>query len=303
MEGLSGEKACTDCPVDEFCACDGADILFDVDRVMEQELVDVGEGVRMTEPVRMRTALMTGDGVRVSLSHKGVLAVYDNTQDIVQLTNLSTGRQVDMMVEATSLMGFYDDKALLLTCWMPLREATVESVFSAPSVKTFTRIEGTSGVSPCTDTSLLQTRRVLYCPTTDGRLFAFNVDTRAITEADVGRKVSSVACLTGVGCNVEAVFKDNDDKCTYALNRNSTVTRVSERHEGDLTAMFPSAAEPGNIARAVLKYWDFVKGGNSVSMNRLMEFDGDSVVRVFRDVFLGYDYETRSWAVFRLINP
>ena len=44
-EDFFEEKACINCSVDIFCACDDADTLFDVDRVMRQKLVDLGEGV------------------------------------------------------------------------------------------------------------------------------------------------------------------------------------------------------------------------------------------------------------------
>lgn len=53
----------------------------------------------------------------------------------------------------------------------------------------------------------------------------------------------------------------------------------------DLIVVFQSAAEQDNITRAVFKYRDFVKGDNSVSTNHLMELDGDSVVRVYRNAF------------------
>ena len=46
------EKACINCSIDRYCACDGADMLFDVDSVIRKKLIDVGQGVKMTEPIK-----------------------------------------------------------------------------------------------------------------------------------------------------------------------------------------------------------------------------------------------------------
>ena len=71
----------------------------------------------------------------------------------------------------------------------------------------------------------------------------------------------------------------------------------------DPIVVFQSATEQNNITRAVFKYWDFVKGDNLVSTNHLMELDGDSVARAYRNAFLGYAHDTRPWAAFPLISP
>ena len=84
-EGFFREKACINCSVDEYCACDGADVLFDIEGVMKKELVDVGQGVKMTEPIEVKKGLMTGNSIYASLSHNGILAICANW-DAVQFT-------------------------------------------------------------------------------------------------------------------------------------------------------------------------------------------------------------------------
>ena len=42
-ESFSKEKACINCSVDVFCACEGANVLFDVGSVLRKELIDVGQ--------------------------------------------------------------------------------------------------------------------------------------------------------------------------------------------------------------------------------------------------------------------
>lgn len=74
-EGFFRESVCINCPIDNFCACDGANVLFDIDGVMRKKLIDLGEGVKMTEPIKMEKKLVTGWSIFASLSHHGILAI------------------------------------------------------------------------------------------------------------------------------------------------------------------------------------------------------------------------------------
>ena len=65
-----------------------------------------------------------------------------------------------MNVENYSLVGFYDDEILLLTWKESLREGNVESVFENSTIKTFKKINTTENVTPWTDVSLLNERRI-----------------------------------------------------------------------------------------------------------------------------------------------
>ena len=71
-EGFFKEKACVNCSIDNYCACDGADILFGIEGVMRKELVDVGQGAKMAEPIKAEKRPMTGGRTSTSLS-KGCL--------------------------------------------------------------------------------------------------------------------------------------------------------------------------------------------------------------------------------------
>ena len=269
---------------------------------MRQRLVSVGEGVKISEPVKVERGLVTGSYIYASLSHQGVLAIY--AYKSVQLTNLNTNRQVKMRVWNESITGFYNDKALMLTYETHLREAVVEEVFSNPNIKTFKRIKGTGKAFPWTDVSLLQERRVLYYPTIDDELFAFNVDTRTNTEIDVGRRVWYVASLTGIDCGVKAVFQSNDDDCTYTLNTDDTVTKVGGEQNNWLTALLPSTSSPKSVKDGVFMYENrLVKDGKEIDTSHLIRFNGYSTIRVYKDIFLVYDKSTKSWVLVRITVP
>lgn len=305
------ENTYIDCSIDCYCACDGAKTLFDIEEVMKKKLIDVGQGVKMSKPLKIKRRLLTGEWNFASLSHQGILAIYveedygkkHNCKRTIQFSNLNNDRQVRVKVEKSSPVGFYDNMVLLLTWEKPLREATVSSVFRNPRIETFRAIEGTGDVSALADVSLLQNRRVLYYPTIYYELFSFNVDTRVVTEINVGKKVHTIASFTGIYCNVELLFRDNLNS-VYTLNMNDTVTKVAEGQKFSITALLPLASNPENISNAVFKYSDsLIRNENIIKTEHLIEFGHYSIVRVYKDVFLTYDKSVKSWVLVRIVTP
>ena len=113
-EGFFREKACINCPIDKYIASDNASLIFDIDGVLRKELVDVGQGVRMSEPLKVEKGLMIGRCIFASLSHQGVFAIYISG-NMTQFTDLNTHRHVKMEVEKDTLVAYYDNMVLLLT--------------------------------------------------------------------------------------------------------------------------------------------------------------------------------------------
>ena len=106
-------KYCANTEIGEFSAFPSVEEVFDIEDVMEKELIDVGQGVKMTEPLKVEKGLIAGG--YVSLSHQGILAIctYSNSKYIIQFTNLNTNIPFKIEVENTSIVGFYDNVALL----------------------------------------------------------------------------------------------------------------------------------------------------------------------------------------------
>ena len=143
----------------------------------------------------------------------------------------------------------------------------------------------------------------MYYPTTNGKLFAFNVNTRTNTEIDVGGKVWNVASLTGIDCGVNVLFKSGDN-CTYAWNMDNTVTQVGEKQDNALTAFFPSKSNPKSVKNSVFLYDScLVKNGKVIHSNYMVGFYENSTIRVYKDIFLTYDDNIESWVLVRIIVP
>ena len=97
-------------------------------------------------------------------------------------------------------------------------------------------------------------------------------------------------------------FQDYDDKCTYTLNIDDTVTQVNGGQGNFFTALFPSTSNPESVKDGVFKYNDcFVKDGKEIDTDHLIKFSWCSTIRVYRDVFLTYDTKTKSWVLVRII--
>ena len=276
----------------------------------------------MSEPVKVEKRLLSGWEVHVSLSHQGILAICacSDRYYFVQLTNLNDNRQVEMAVQHRTSVGFYDGMILFLDTCMPLREATVNEIFENPTINILKIIEGTTDVNSDADVSSLNVKRELCYHAWD-TLFSFNVDTRMNTRIGVVENIRSIASFTGIACGLKAVFYACEEEknniyeeeeeeeyycyhyCTYTLNMDNTITKLSERQDYGLTILFPLASNPENINNAIFKYCDLMKYGNKIDISHLIRFGNYSVIRVYRDIFLVYEWNIESWVLVRIVVP
>ena len=97
-KGFFREKACINCSIDKYCAFNGANILSTIDTVMRKELIDVGQGVKMTEPTKVEKGLRTGDSVFASLSHQGILAVCTGSRPDWRHMDLSKEMDLSILI-------------------------------------------------------------------------------------------------------------------------------------------------------------------------------------------------------------
>lgn len=301
-----GEPACIDCPVDKFCACDDADVLFDIDGVMRKKLIDVGQGVKLSEFLKVEKELLTGQDIYASLSHQGILAicVSSDQRSTIQFTDLNNNIQVKMSIEGDTLAAYYDNMILILTYRKPLREATVESVFNNPTVDTFDAIEGTLDVCAATDVSLLHVRRVLHYTSND-LLLSFNIDTRVYDDG-IGRPgLCALASLTGIDSGFEYMYDSDTFTKSIRCMTCSEAEKDNDYYYHDMDAIFPSNSDPEDIDRAIFRFGrDLVQNREKIDIRHLIQLDWDrSIVRIYRDIFLAYDRKTESWVLLRVFVP
>ena len=105
--------------------------------------------------------------------------------------------------------------------------------------------------------------------------------------------------------NTNEEKKESDSEYSiYTLNMDNTVTKVNEKQDTWPTTLFPLTSDPKNIKDVVFMYGNsLMKGENMINTSKLIKFICYSVIRVYRDIFLAYDCNTKSWVILRLIIP
>ena len=141
----------------------------------------------------------------------------------------------------------------------------------------------------------------------DNKLFSFNVDTKMNVEIDLGQKFGTIASLTGIDCEMKAAFKYSryNTGSIYTLNMDNSVTKVNEKQYDYVTRIFPSVINPKNITGAMFKYeCNIIKDRNRINTDDLIRFGCYySVIRIYQDIFLVYDENTKSWVILRIVTP
>ncbi len=297
--------------INGYEAFEGVDNIFDIDSVMGQELINVLCGVRISRPVRVSMGFPThSTHYHVSISHNGIIAICgcNYPKYTIQFTNLLTKQQVNMRTKKDSNIAFYDDKFIMLTWREHLREGEVNEVFKNSNTCTLKNI-GNIGVHPFTDTSLVHKRRVLLYKDTNCNPYEYNIDTKRNTKLEIGHKVWSLANMGGIDTNVKSVFRDYDNNYIYSLYSNNRVSEITSIYKGGLSNVFPSLSDTSNLKSAAYREGNYlIYKDKAADVSSPIRFSGNiypsiSVVRVYKDVFLLYDYNTDEWVICRIVVP
>lgn len=301
---LTRKKSCINCSVNDYCGCERADELFNVETIMKLKLSDICEGIKISDPIKPNWKLRRGEVSFASLSPHGILAICSDDEGYgIEFTNLNINKQVIIEVEDNTNIGFYDDNVILLTWQRPLRECKINKLFNEPSISAFTHIGTVEYICPEADTSIINSTRVLYYTSALFLPFAFNVDTRINEELYAGRNVYWLASFTGINCGVKFIFQSNDNN-TYTYKQDCSVSHIrSKMIDAPLTAILPCATDSLNVEKAVHKHGCYLVTGDKVTLPRkpITLGDGYSIIRVYRDVFLVYDLNIFDWILCRII--
>ena len=77
-------------------------------------------------------------------------------------------------------------------------------------------------------------------------------------------------------------------------------------HNGLLLDIFPSSSDPENLEKAAFRYNNYfvIKGVGDVCVNGPIELESkQSIVRVYRDIFILFDRKLCKWVFSRIIIP
>lgn len=288
-----------------YTVFDGVEKFFDIEGVMKQELVKITNEISLSQPVKIDKDIgNNGEEFFISISHKGVVAVCCLQEDyVIKFTDLFADKQVEVKVENNTLVGFYDDRMILLTLEMPMREAEVDEVFEKPDLSIFKGTGNDASVVCYTDVSRLNKTRILYYLTVAAKMRSYNVDTKENTSVDVGTMVFFIASTMGIDCGADAVFQSFcQDTCI--LDKTGKVVQIRQKMEGPpLRNVFLSSHAPSDFNQAIFRYGEFLINKNDIlDETGPIEFEPFcSVVRIYNDIFLLYDLKSNNWVLTRII--
>ena len=166
---------------------------------------------------------------------------------------MNNNNQVKIEAESESIVAFYDKRMILLTFNKPLREAEVKDVFRTPNASIF-RKTGKLDVFPYSDTSRALVRRMLHYTTIDRTPYKYNVDTKENTKFDIGHKIWSFGSLFGIDINVQCVFQDDYNECTYVVRDDDNVEEIHEREKYNFISIFAPSSNSSDIEMGALQY-------------------------------------------------
>lgn len=247
--------------------------------------------------------------MRASISHDGILAITNFTDLNLELIDVfNHDNRVDIKTEDATLLGFYDNKALVLTSKFPLRTISVNDLFTYGSLEKCERVENSVSVEAYSDVTFLNVRRIIYCISSDRKLFTYNVDTKKINYEFPKKDISYCASLLGINSCFSTVFKENMG--FEILASNSGKEQQIHTMNIPMLNILLSASNPSDIESALILYMNgrYTHKGTISSLKELgVSYNGVyAIVRIYEDIFLIYNHDEDSvdsqyWVIMRIV--
>ena len=295
--------------ISTFEAFPGAAALLG-DKINERSLRDVARGVRVSRPLDVYGLKNNyKHEVFASVSHRGIFAASGRRdhKTVVDFTDLLSGQRVSVRVEHWTLVGFYNNKSLLVTSGQCLRELDMQDVFTAGGLARFNPVSNVKVGSPFTDVTLLNTTRKLFFTTGEHKAYRFDVDTHKTKRVFRGIKVCSFASLTGISMGHKVIFCEHENHYRKFV-ADSSGRILSQIRSCNFMPVSPiiiqSSASPKNISKCVVISWGEVTTGvYSIrrAWPRFLKVSGFiSIVRLFQDVFIAYNRKSGKWVIVKI---
>eukprot|EP00766_Chilomastix_caulleryi_P006825 gnl/Chilomastix_caulleri/952.p1 GENE.gnl/Chilomastix_caulleri/952~~gnl/Chilomastix_caulleri/952.p1 ORF type:complete len:267 (-),score=32.73 gnl/Chilomastix_caulleri/952:182-982(-) len=263
----------------------------------------------MSEPVPLGWKLRGGHFIYASLSHKGVLSIFSSMHKYaLQFTDLVNDKQNEIDVANWTHVGFFDDSFLMLTYGESLKSSEVEEILKKGDQATF-KVINTGPIYCWTELSLIQeTRTLVYCMLSSGS-FQYNIDIGISTRIPINRKIWAFASLMGIDVGVKGVFYENGcGDLVHSLNHDFSITNIVSENTGySVIFVIASESEPMNLVKAAKLYGNgffFINGkrGEDIGGPVLYQ-EYQSIVRLYRNIFMMYNRATDSWVLVRIVVP
>ena len=315
--------------INNYNLFDKAGKTFKVDDIMKQDLIDVGENVMMTKPIKFDIESWEDDiVVSAAISHNGILASEVISQspqfpkdessnfcftfgshkleNALKVIDLCGNRNVKVENCNDMSIGFYDDKIVLITEGKIL-QCIVDELFSTPIKTKFEEIKSGVVGNYKTDMSLLHwTRNIYYFGLSTGFFWGisiYNVDSKLNAILDLGTSVNSIISVTGINIGSPLVYSQGG--CIYKWEKENILEYKLPTVINNISVLFPSHSNPYDLSLSVFSNSTvYVRNGKELSTDKVAKYNEITCpIRVYKDVFLTYNSADKYWSLMRIVVP
>lgn len=311
---------------DTYRAFPGVEERFGLGALAERMLVEVGDGIHISEPLLVELPCNHRGRVEgVYLSHRGLLiqsfcvdegtSKHPDVRHYMMLLCLDTSRENVFRIGGTAIPCFYDDKVIFVSTWRHLSEANVEDLFGwegflhlPPAIsiggdpnRILRVLVKESRILASADPTLLNERRELYYIAHMNKLYCYNVDTKANSIVDVGMKVHHIIPTKGIDSGAKVIFRGKG-RYNYVLTQTNSITRLTYgKRWREARGVFLRREDPRDVNGAVFEYATyFLKDSKKVRIEEPIDLrDVYCIIRLFEDMFLLRF--CRKWALCRIV--
>lgn len=312
--------------INNYSAFDKAVEIFKVNDIMKQDLIDVGENVKMTKPIKFDIKSWEDDiVVSAAISHNGILASevipqYPRPENVcfsfginpckpknaLRVIDLCGNRNVKVEECSDVSIGFYDNNIVLITEGKIL-QCIVDELFSTPTKTKFEEIKSGTVGNYKTDMSLLHwTRNIYYfgvCKGFSWSVSAYNVDSQSNTDIDVGAGANSIMSITGINLGTPLIYSQGG--CIYKWEKENILECKLPTVINNISVIFPSHNNPYDLSLSVFSNSAvYVRNGKKIYTDKVAKYNEITCpIRVYKDVFLTYNPIDKYWSLMRIVVP
>lgn len=294
------------CSIDNFCACEGANLIEGVNELVNLPLYDSGVGLLFSEVIPLSKLTVTGTYLYASLSEYGMFACYSSDYESVTFTSLISDEEFEVETSSHTMVCFYDDKVIFLTSGDRLKECSFDELRKHRDRTIMKYISENNKVDIDTDVSKVnETRRLYYLA--GGVLFEHNVNNHHEFQIDEVTDPLSIGCTTGIFINNAKCILENKTNDLMYLNNDYEVKYIFYKDSSwTFSTFIPSTSSPNDINKGgkiynnkrlyVNEYHEIKLESSTYTYKRMY-----TMVRLYRDVFILFDANSSNWLLMRLV--
>lgn len=299
--------------IQDFCSFPGCGMLNFVKEANDKTELNKLEHISVYEKVEFKEA-DTSDIINLAISHNGIMAAYfGNYQDKICIYDIISDLSYTINgISNTTYIGFYDNNIVLCTNKEEPKYDDIDEICRNESLDSLKSFEDSKEITGFTNLSDIQVTRKMIYPTEEG-IYLYNLDEHS------GNIIYSIkgchSTLTASGININDIicfYLDDKHNLLYLDNEYKSNTLLSDIKDGvslEMYSILPSTTSENTLNNAIIVTnkglisasdntgnVEFKTGDNTFTYQK-----GNSIIRLYNNIFLVSDAKTGSWCICKII--